>query len=322
MDKQTIEACGLVTGRIIQQSGQGAMPWQVPWGTRGMPYNLLTKKPYRGINVWLLNSTQYPTNCYVTQRQVRDMRLRIRARETAHLIVCQSEGEDNPLKGLSLCKAYNVAQCEGITKALLPSPSKVGNPVAICEEIIATIPNGDDLTKGISIGHIRTFDTPKGYYDQLFHLMVSTALKRIRFDAEMPFSHAQLATGMGAAYLSFFAGFEQASSAPLFRDTGLWRDILRKNCTIAIVAAHCAQMAADRILGYFTDGSFVAEMLADEISTQNKRNLKVYYSQRSTRFKKQPMIRLEGNYLEEAGFSVGDRIEVGLENRQITISKT
>jgi hypothetical protein len=63
---------------------------------------------------------------------------------------------------------------------------------------------------------------------------------------------------------------------------------------------------------------------------ENVRILKVYYlyreRKRQTVKSKRttapfPMIRLSGNYLEEAGFAVGDSITVTLEKNKISISK-
>lgn len=44
-----------ITGRIISALEAGVVPWQKPWNTaEGAPRNLLSGKPYRGLNVWLL----------------------------------------------------------------------------------------------------------------------------------------------------------------------------------------------------------------------------------------------------------------------------
>jgi hypothetical protein len=44
----------LVTNRIIAQLEQGVVIWKKPWDEAGLPQNLISKRPYRGINVWLL----------------------------------------------------------------------------------------------------------------------------------------------------------------------------------------------------------------------------------------------------------------------------
>jgi antirestriction protein ArdC len=41
----------IVTERIINLLEQGVIPWRRPWAATGLPRNLVSKKPYRGINV-------------------------------------------------------------------------------------------------------------------------------------------------------------------------------------------------------------------------------------------------------------------------------
>ena len=43
----------IVTESIIKQLESGVAPWRKPWRT-GMPVNLVSKKEYRGINIFLL----------------------------------------------------------------------------------------------------------------------------------------------------------------------------------------------------------------------------------------------------------------------------
>ena len=52
------------------------------------------------------------------------------------------------------------------------------------------------------------------------------------------------------------------------------------------------------------------------------RRLKVHYANYDfERLPPHPVIRFGGNYLEEFGFKIGDRIDVRLDNGSITITK-
>src|SRR3989442_9459997 len=43
----------VITDRILTLLEQGTVPWQQPWDhTTGLPRNLFSQRPYRGINVW------------------------------------------------------------------------------------------------------------------------------------------------------------------------------------------------------------------------------------------------------------------------------
>lgn len=46
----------IVTHRIIELIQFGTVPWQKPWTETGLPQNIISKRPYRGINLMLLNS--------------------------------------------------------------------------------------------------------------------------------------------------------------------------------------------------------------------------------------------------------------------------
>ena len=54
-----IDVYQLVTDQIIALLEQGVIPWQKPWADSGIPMNLLSKRQYRGINLWLLLSLNY-----------------------------------------------------------------------------------------------------------------------------------------------------------------------------------------------------------------------------------------------------------------------
>ena len=41
----------MVTDKIINLLENGVVPWRRPWTSTGLPRNLVSKKPYRGVNV-------------------------------------------------------------------------------------------------------------------------------------------------------------------------------------------------------------------------------------------------------------------------------
>ncbi len=43
-------------------------PWRKPWTSTGLPRNLVTKKPYRGVNVFLLSASKYVSPFWLTFR--------------------------------------------------------------------------------------------------------------------------------------------------------------------------------------------------------------------------------------------------------------
>ncbi|PZX51579.1 antirestriction protein ArdC [Algoriphagus ratkowskyi] len=57
------------TNLIIEKLEQGIIPWKQPWSELGLPSNYQTKKPYKGINLWLLLSYGHQYPYYLTFKQ-------------------------------------------------------------------------------------------------------------------------------------------------------------------------------------------------------------------------------------------------------------
>jgi len=49
----------IITENIINLLEQEIVPWRRPWTATGLPRNLVSKKPYRGVNYFLLSATKY-----------------------------------------------------------------------------------------------------------------------------------------------------------------------------------------------------------------------------------------------------------------------
>ena len=60
-----------ITERIVTLMEQGTVPWHKPWQVKtGMPRNLITQKPYRGINTFLLMCQGYESPNWLTFRGI------------------------------------------------------------------------------------------------------------------------------------------------------------------------------------------------------------------------------------------------------------
>src|SRR5262245_16387528 len=80
----------VITDCIIAALESGVAPWIRPWTASkfgGMPYNAVSGKPYRGINVALLFAQQYPTPAWMTFKQAKDLGAHVRKGERGSMIV-------------------------------------------------------------------------------------------------------------------------------------------------------------------------------------------------------------------------------------------
>src|SRR5271167_299436 len=54
--RQPIRAASLWHINLLES---GLVPWRRPWTSTGLPRNLVSKKPYRGVNFFLLSASKY-----------------------------------------------------------------------------------------------------------------------------------------------------------------------------------------------------------------------------------------------------------------------
>jgi antirestriction protein ArdC len=132
--KEKLDVYQLVTDQIIAKLEAGVVPWvhYLKSGARGyqLPKNLVTKKPYRGINVFLLGMSEYSSPYWATFKQINELGGRIRKGEHG-TIICfwrrldQPESEHNehepperehnrPHFVLRYYRVWSVLQCEGL----------------------------------------------------------------------------------------------------------------------------------------------------------------------------------------------------------------
>src|SRR5687768_12960260 len=118
----------VITDRVIQLLEKGTVPWQRPWsGQEQAPRNLVSRKPYRGVNVFLLHALRYESPFWLTFKQAQELGGHVRKGEKACPVVfwkwLDVEGDqiaDNgPAKRdripmLRYYSVFNVAQCDGI----------------------------------------------------------------------------------------------------------------------------------------------------------------------------------------------------------------
>jgi antirestriction protein ArdC len=83
----TMHIYDTITQQIVTQLEHGTVPWRRPWKSRGVPRNLLSLKPYRGINVWLLLSRPYTSPYWCTFKQAQEIGGTIRKGEKGTTIV-------------------------------------------------------------------------------------------------------------------------------------------------------------------------------------------------------------------------------------------
>lgn len=288
MDSQThsstkLDVYQLVTDQIIALLEQGVIPWQKPWAEAGVPMNLLSKRQYRGINLWLLLSLNYSKNFYLTWDQLKKIGGSVNQGQHGHIVVFWKQvkkqpeelddtGNSKTTAMLRYYKVFNIEQCRDIPKDLVPELFKDEvDPILECEGIINTMPDSPlliftgtkayyDVSKDhIVLPKVKSFKSPESYYSTLFHELVHSTgsqkrLGRKTLNDMAPFgseSYAmeELVAEMGSAYLCRFSGIlpNQIENTVAYLDN--WLGVFKKDKRFLITASGQAQRAADWILG-------------------------------------------------------------------------
>jgi antirestriction protein ArdC len=116
-----------ITAKIIDALKSGTPPWKRPWGganNTGSPANVISMKPYRGINNLLLNCQPFESRWWATFRQWRQCGANVRRGEHGARIVFwksiaktvindQGEAEQETFPLMRDYVVFNAEQCEG-----------------------------------------------------------------------------------------------------------------------------------------------------------------------------------------------------------------
>jgi len=284
MQKSSIkrDVFALVTNQIIDHLEKGTVPWKQPWTKKGLPRNLVTRKSYRGINVWLLNSLNYEENMFLTYNQVRDLGGKVRKGEKAHLVVfwkwidkkSEQSTEKDTSKKIPLLRyfqVFNIAQCIDIPQRHLPVIiTNPNNPIEICEAIVESMPNapvirhmGDEAYYQpffdlVNMPSIARFVNSETYYSTLFHELIHSTGHKSRLNRKEiqtdvtnradAYSLEELTAEIGACYLNSFAGIGGLDFANHIAYIQGWLKRLHDDKRLIVYASAQAQRAADYIL--------------------------------------------------------------------------
>jgi len=288
MKKQFSDVYQIVTDKIIAMLEKGTIPWRKPWscvgGRPAMPMNLVSKRPYRGINVWMLASAGYQSPFWVSYKQAEKLGGSVRKGEQSTLAVFWKRGEiedkeTGEMKKTFLLRYYrvfNVEQCEGLGKHLpkVEKPkgkTKKFNPIAEADKIVEGMPKRPEIRhQGDSASYSPLFDIVKmpiretfenepKYYTTLFHELTHStghASREGRFagcqeDAKQfgseTYAKEELVAEMGAAFLCAVSGIENTADHSAAYIKG-WLKALKDDRKMVVHAAAAAHRAADFIL--------------------------------------------------------------------------
>lgn len=276
-----------VTDKIIAALESGVAPWVKPWNSAaahgGMPYNAVSGKPYRGVNVALLYAPHFASNAWMTFKQAKDLGANVRKGEHGSIIVfykpfavkdrnAQPDASGNvPERTIPLLKAYHVFNAEQIDNL----PENYAAPVTIrppmpADTLLAqaTITHGGDRAfyhpalDFIRLPQPSQFRSEADYQATALHELTHWTGHASRLAREygkkfgdQAYAREELVAEMGAAFLCARCGIDGQLQHPEY--IANWLKVLKNDKRAILTAASHAQKAADFIL---------REQIADEAS--------------------------------------------------------
>lgn len=278
----------IITEKILKLLDEKKIPWERDWNTE-FPKNLVSKKEYRGINLFLLSMLPYSSPYYVSFKQCKELGGHVRKGEKQNIAVFwkrieikdELTGEEKTIPFLRYYGIFNIEQCEGIDKSKIPEvkkfvKNKLGK-IAQCEKVIDKMKSKPKITNGgqrayyspiedkIGMPPKTSFKSKEGFYSVLFHELAHSTGHPKRLDRKEgmlnvfgnhEYSKEELVAEMGSAFLSAHC---QISNKKLIKNQAAyirsWRDKISKDCKLVVNAAAKAQKAVDFILNVNHGGS-------------------------------------------------------------------
>jgi len=276
-----------ITERIVGLLEQGTVPWHKPWQVKtGLPRNLVTKKPYRGINPFLLLAMGYESPHWLTFRQGIQLGGSVKKGEKACPVVFwkplqvtdKESGEVEKIPLLRLYFVFNVTQCEGLKN--IPAEDTSSFVTTEAAEIVAGMPQPPLVKLGmkqafyspsndtVGMPERKRFNTEDAYHATLFHELVHSTghekrLKRMSiaerngFGSD-PYCKEELIAELGSAFLCGQAGIVERTIDNSAAYVENWLKQLQRDKTLIVYAAAQAQKASDFILGHNAESAVAA----------------------------------------------------------------
>ena len=265
-----------VTQSIIEQLEKGAIPWHKPWvADSSADKNVLTQKPYQGINRLILGMSGmargFNVPVWASFKQWQQLGGSVRKGEKGTKIVFYTPAEkvnkDGEKESYAVLKAYwvfNVSQVDGIEVTPVAVVDKPFTANQLAEERIiktgARISHGGDAAffmpsqDRIQMPHKSAFENEASYYATAFHELTHWTGSESRLDRNLKgrfgnpeYAFEELVAEMGAAFLCQVYGIKGE-----LRHAGYiqsWLKALKEDSKAVFTAAAYAQKAATLING-------------------------------------------------------------------------
>jgi antirestriction protein ArdC len=282
----------IVTDRIIEKLETGVVPWHKPWniatinGVPIAPTNIVSMKPYRGINILLLSFTGHVSPFWLTFKQVNSLGGRINKGAKSEIVtfyktyekeITNNQGEKDTRKTFVLryYRVFNIDDTTGVNPKKIPDLDTFDGvdpeaSIQCAEDIIANMPKRPEI-KIIATNkacYYPSFDRVEvplkeqyirlpEYYSTLFHELVHSTMHESRCNRKTgdhifgtkDYSFEELVAEIGCAFLCGNCEIIDETLDNSAAYINSWVKKLKEDPKVIIKAASAAQKAADFIMG-------------------------------------------------------------------------
>lgn len=275
----------IIINLLLESLEKGVAPWRCPFLTL-TPRNLISKKPYRGINILLLGMRGFASPYWLTPKQVKEKKGNIRQGEHYTPILFSGFFRKDPVSGKlvgaqkgdpgafflsKFYKGFNLEQCEGIEAPADGRESVPFSPIEEADRLVKGYVGAPPIAEGggracyipsedrICMPLKDSFTKPEEYYSTLFHELTHSSgaahrLNRkgitdpIKF-ASHNYSYEELIAECGAAFLCGHAGIHTSTLDNSASYIEGWLKKLKSERKWLLDASREAMKATDYILG-------------------------------------------------------------------------
>jgi len=276
-----------ITNKVIAMLEAGVVPWRSPilgQSAIGSPKNLLSGKPYRGINVFLLAyhafAKGYESSYWVTFQQASDSGGKVKRGERSSMVIFwkpleavdRQTGEVKETFVLRYYNVFNASQCEGLPVPDAPQFTPTDfDSVDAAEAIIQGYRDGPEFKLGgtrafytpsidtVTLPKPERFSSAAECYSTTFHEIGHSTGHSKRLNRQLgmkpsvfgspDYSREELIAEMCAAFLCGEAKIDPAVIKNQAAYVSGWLGKLKGDSRLIISAGGAAQRAADWIRG-------------------------------------------------------------------------
>ena len=276
----------IITDQVIEMLEKGVVPWRKPWGINP-PMNGVSKKPYRGFNVFWLSIMQeikgYERPIWLTFKQGKKLGVKLKKNQQSVMVSFwksnnkkddekESENKRKSYGYLLYYRVFNVAQFEGldIEKRWPKTEGHDFSPIEASQAILDNMPedmpeiehNGMDKacyypeSDKISLPLKNSFHSTEKYYSVAYHELAHSTGHKSRLSRDLStnfnadkYSKEELVAEITSTFLCSISGIEDETMENSAAYIQHWIERLKNDPKLIISASGQAQKAADYIQG-------------------------------------------------------------------------